>query len=299
LIIGSSLDDEDLRNILVQSAKANPGNPHYAVHFLKPGEPISAEEAEAIRRANFHVYNLITLFLHEDEIAALGDLLNVQTIPNCELADRLAELDRPPAFNFYLTGALTVGKSTAASQFRNLMVLDEWTAPRLDLLALPWDKLTPAEKDQVDQWIANQFRIKNDRLRHENFGVALIDRPPMDPLAFTEPSDRAAKAKLLLDAICPGDKWDVAPGTVVFLTADPKELAARVLATGRDEYTEERLRRMEADLSSVYSGRGVRVVDTRGRSIDEVAKTVSEIVHFEEYVPFDFSGRLAEFRSGA
>jgi len=292
LIIGSSLEDEDLRNLLVQSTKANPGNPHYYVYYLKPGESLAPEEREAIQRANFHVYNLITLFLHEEEIAALGDLLNINNVPNCELADHLAELDKPGRFTFYLTGALTVGKSTATSQFRNLMVLDEWTEPRLDLLATSWDKLTDDQKKEVDAWIANQFRAKNDRLRHENFGVALVDRPPLDPLTFTPPTERPAKARLLSDAICPGGKWEIAEGTVIFLTADPKELAARVLATGRDDYTEDKLRQMEADLRVVYDGPGVRELDTRGRSIAEVARSVSEIIHLQQYEPFNFSARL-------
>jgi hypothetical protein len=297
LMVGSSLEDEDLRNLLVQSAQANPGNPHYHVYFLEPGKSMPASDAQAIRRANFHVYNLITLFLHEDEIAALADLLCGGYLNDNEFADRLLELGSQSAYRFYLTGALGVGKSAATTQLRNLMVLDEWAEPRLPVLAKSWDQLTPAQKKRADSWVAKQFRIKNDRLRHETFGIALVDRPPMDPLAFTPVPEQPEKANFLLKTICPGGKWEIADGTVILLIGDPKELAARVLSTGRDEYTEKKLSDMERNLRLLYSGEGIRIVETRGRSVAEVTKAVSEIIHFDDYKPFDFFGHLTEIQS--
>ena len=79
---------------------------------------------------------------------------------------------------------------------------------------------------------------------------------------------------------------------VILLTGDPKELAARNLSIGRTDYTPEKLTKMENALRSVYNGGGVRVVDTRGRSVGEVTKTLSEIIHLEEYEPFNFMARL-------
>lgn len=296
-IVGSSLEDEDLRNVLIQSAQSNPGNPHYYVQFLGPHDSISPGEAKAIRRANFHVYNLITLFLTEHGIAALADLLYGGFIEDCEFADRLVESGGSATYHFYLTGALGVGKSTTTTQLRNLTVLDEWAEPRLSLLAKPWDALTRKEEEKVNNWIVNQFRIKNDRLRHEKFSIALVDRPPMDPLAFTTPAKRPAKAKVLLDTISAGGKWKIADGIVIVLTGDPKELAARVLATGRDGYTAKKLAKMEKDLRSVYNGDGVTVVETRGKSVADVTRRVSEIIHFDDYKPFTFARRLKAFES--
>jgi hypothetical protein len=211
---------------------------------------ISEDEREAIRKANFHVYNLITLFLSGDEIAGLGDLLHAGAI------------------------------------------VDEWAEPRLPLLAKPWDTLNPVEMETCDSWIDKQFKIKNDKLRHEKFGIALIDRPPMDPLAFKCLAERPSKAKSLLGMICPGGKWEIVDGTVIFLKGDPKELAARVLATGRPGYNEKKLKKMEEDLDTIYKGEGVRTIDTRGMSIAEVAKRVSEIIHLDEYRPFEIDAAL-------
>ena len=262
------------------------------VYFVKAGETITPTDMGAIQRANFHVYNVITLCLTEEEIAALADLLCDAGLDDDQFADKVIEADNFACYRFYLTGALGVGKSTTTSQLRNLVVLDEWAEPRLPLLAKAWDTLTPDEKQQVDSWIANQFRIKNDGLRHKRFGISLIDRPPIDPLAFTPEKERPAKAKLLLDTICPGDKWEIAEGAVILLPGDPKELAARVLVTGRPGYTADKLAQMEINLKSVYHGEGVRVVDTRGRSVAEVTKTLSEIIHFEDYKPFNFTESL-------
>jgi hypothetical protein len=292
LIVGSSLADEDLRSVFIQSARSNPGNPHYYVCYLKPGEVISEQERDAIRKANFHVYNLITLFLNGEEIAGLGDLLHGGAIDDDCFIDLMAEVDRRPCYRFYLTGAISVGKSTTANQLRNLTVLDEWAEPRLPLLAKPWDTLRPEEMETCDSWIDKQFKIKNDKLRHEKFGIALIDRPPMDPLAFKSVAERPSKAKALLNTICPGGKWEVVDGTVIFLRGDPKELAARVLVTGRPGYDKDKLKKMEEDLDTIYKGEGVRVIDTRGMSIADVAKRVSEIIHIDEYRPFEIDAAL-------
>ncbi len=71
LLVGLSLEDETLRNVLMQGARSCPGNFHYYVHYLKAGETLDHEKQQAITLTNFKVYNLITLFLHEDRIARL------------------------------------------------------------------------------------------------------------------------------------------------------------------------------------------------------------------------------------
>src|SRR5262249_49091407 len=156
-----------------------------------------------IRRANFNVFNLITLFLTENEIAALARLIDDTQILEEELRDLATREGVRLLYKYYFTGAIGVGKSATARQLENLSVIDEWLQPRLPILAKPWDSLTQAERDEADDWIVKQFALKNDRLRHENLGVFVIDRPPLDPLVFTPVKDRAAKARMLCDAICP------------------------------------------------------------------------------------------------
>ncbi len=295
LIIGSSLEDETLRNVLIQSTQINPGNYHYYVHYLADGEKISQEDAEAIRLANFNVYNLITLFLNHSKIAALAKLINPQDIADDSLSDLSMQLEVPLKYCYYLTGALGVGKTTTTNQLRNLIVLDEWMEPRLEILAKPWDTLTTSEKRKADKWIANQFSLKNDRLRHDEMGIFVVDRPPLDPIAFTPLEEQKAKAQLLLKAICPENKWPIAEGVVILLKGEPSELSVRLLATGRAGYTADRLQKMQDELIAVYSCEGVIPLNTCGMSIPEVTKQVAYIIHFNEYKPCNLGKQFKRF----
>jgi hypothetical protein len=212
LIIGSSLEDETLRNVLVQSAEINPGNCHYYVQFLADGKKMYADDVDAIRRANFNVFNLITLFLDQSEIAVLAQLINSESVEDNDLFDLATRNNIPLTYRFYITGALGVGKSTTATRLRNLMVIDEWLEPRPEILAKPWNMLTAAEEKKADSWVARQFVLKNDRLRYEKYGIFVIDRPPLDPLAFTPAAEYSSKASKLLKNISANNKGRLLTG---------------------------------------------------------------------------------------
>lgn len=296
LVIGTSLQDENLRSALAQSAEINPGNFHYCVHFLRRPSDIKQIDAEAIRRAHYNVFNLITLFLTEKEIAALASLIDPEQVDENAFVDLARQVQAPATYRFYLTGAIGVGKSTAARQLQNLTVFDEWLDPRPKVLGKPWDTLSRTERVRADRWIAKQFRLKNDALRHEQIGIFIIDRPPLDPLAFTDPRKRRAKAKLLYNAICEKGQWSVIDGVVVILRGEPNELAVRLIATGRDDYTSDRLRRMEQDLRAVYKGKGIYAIDTRGMSVSQVTKKIAEVIFFEPYRECQLNRRLKRYR---
>jgi len=155
LLIGLSLEDDTLRNVLTQAAHSCPGNFHYYVHYLKDGDTLDDDARRAITLANFKVYNLITLFLIDDEICALGELIDIDFCPPNKFCDFAETHNIPIQFRFYLTGSLGVGKSTTINHFRNLIVLDEWLEQRLPILEESWDDLTVEEKSTVDDWIAN------------------------------------------------------------------------------------------------------------------------------------------------
>src|SRR4030067_1295494 len=100
----------------------------------------------AIRLANFKVYNLVTLFTHDEEICALGEMLDTINCPPIEFRDFAEQHNIQVKFRFYVTGVMGVGKSTAINYFRNLEVLDEWLEQRLPILAKSWENLTTHEK---------------------------------------------------------------------------------------------------------------------------------------------------------
>ncbi|GBE10260.1 hypothetical protein BMS3Abin12_00822 [bacterium BMS3Abin12] len=286
LLIGLSLEDDTLRNALMQASRLCPGNVHYYIHYLKLNETLGKTTKRAITLANFKVYNLVTLFLNDKEVDALGELINVERCPTNEFCDFAAQHDIQVRYRYYVTGALGVGKSTAINQFRNLVVLDEWLEQRLSILGKGWDKLTDDEKSTVDEWIVKQFKTKNDILRHDREGIFLMDRGPLDPITFTPDAEWSDKSAQLLNTICPGQaQWQVEDGRVILLQGEGAELALRMVITKRDDYTAEKLVSMEERLGKIYGVEGVTRFDTRGLVPSDVARRVAEIIHLEVYAP--------------
>lgn len=289
LFVGLSLQDETLRGLLSKSAKKNPGSYHYYIMYMN-GDDESSEHQQAIRHTNFQVYNLITLFLDDKGIAALSDLISVD---DDDFKDFAAQHAVEINYRFYLTGPLGVGKSTTIHHVRNLLTYDEWLEQRISILAKPWDLLTEAEKIEADSWILNQFKLKNKRLRHDSGGVFVIDRGPMDPIAFTPDSERKEKAKKLIEAYSPGQSnFEVMPGTLLFLEGNVDELEIRLKMSNREAYTADRLRGMVDDLLEVYGEENVRKFDTTGMSVEQMVKSISEIIHLHDYQPMDMQTRL-------
>jgi len=297
LMIGCSLEDE-LRNVLIRGADINPGNYHYYINFVRDTDPLSDEQRELISETNFKVYNLITLFLTSQEIGQLLQLINGSTTTDSEMRDLAARCGVRLKYTYYMTGPLGVGKSTTSNQLRNLTVLDEWLEARLEILGIPWDKLTATERVTADEWIADQFKKKNDTLRHEQQAViSVVDRPPLDPLVFTPDADRPAKAASLLEVICPDDAYNIEEGVVILLLGDPEELSARVRATGRDDYTADRLGRMQESMKALYANlAGTVTIQTQYMSIPELTKRVAEVIHREAYTPVDLTSELKRQR---
>lgn len=296
MLIGLSLEDESLRSLLVQSARTNPGNYHYYVMYTGENN-LDEKHQEAIINTNFKVYNLITLFLGDQEIALIADLLNENIDDLCDFA---AKHNIDLQYRYYMTGPLGVGKSTSINYMRNLIVYDEWLETRLPILGKPWDQLTAEEKQQADDWIVGQFELKNTKLRRQKEGIFLIDRGPLDPLAFTPENEKVSKAKRLKEAYSPGQSnHETQSGMLIFLVGDSEELEIRMRLTGRDNYDATRLERMREDLIDVYGNNNLNVVNTKGLTVDEVVRKVAEIVHLEEYVPTDLHKRLESHIDGS
>ncbi len=296
LLIGCSLEAE-LRNVLMRGAEINPGNFHYYIHWMRDVSSLSEEEKSLISGTNFKVYNLNTLFLTSEEIDALLRLINPDSIEEHEIKDLSTRTGTPLKYTFYMTGSIGVGKSTTSNQLRNLTVLDEWLEPRLEILGKPWDELTLPERELADNWVASQFEKKNSSLRHaEHVTISVVDRPPLDPLVFTPTDERSAKAKFLLNKICADGAFGIEDGVIILLLGDPKELSARVRATGRQEYTVEKLGRMQKDMKDLYEPMtGTVVIDTQFTSVTELTKRVAEVIHREDYIPANLTEKLQSY----
>lgn len=290
--IGLSLKDETLRHLLRQSARINPGQYHYYVSWRPPGGTRDAEAERLIRDANFDVYNLITLFLSDDEIASLGRLLTAAPVEFKRVAEEEGVETR---YVYYLTGAIGAGKTTAVAYLGSLLTYEEWTEPRHELLGKPWPELTSSQRDEIDAWILSQFVKKNLALIERGPGVMVVDRPPLDPLSFAASRDRAGKAGTMLNAFSPGHSGrQVAPGQVIMLEAEPAELEARVVGRHKESDAS-----VIADLRNKLKEIYPETVDieTSGHSVHHVVKSVARIIHLCDYAPIDLHARLREISS--
>lgn len=297
LFIGLSLKDSTLRHLLRQNARMNPGHVHYYIAFVPDGKTISEEQQKAVADSNFSVYNLVTIFARTEGIKSIGMLLSREQDSFHELAQ---ELGVKCAHVFYLTGPVGAGKSTVVSNFKSLTTHDEWLEERPPEMAKHPDSADPDTIAQIDEWVCTQFGLKNTQLLRYREGIHIIDRTPLDPLAFTKPEEWTAKAKLLRNKISPGraDR-QIRNGKVIFLKADKDVLSVRAIARHK-EGKPERLQEQSDRLDVVYphDEAGVRVIDTREMGIVAVVRRVAEIVHREPYSECNMEQRLCDVADG-
>jgi hypothetical protein len=64
----------------------------------------------------------------------------------------------------------------------------------------------------INTYVAEQFRKKNNSLLKKDDGIHLIDRCPLDPLTFGKPSERKNKAADLLKTITGGGDHETVKG---------------------------------------------------------------------------------------
>lgn len=284
LLIGLSLEDQTLKHLLRQSAKLNPGHHHYYVSYVGPDEEVSPERRQALRSANFETYNLITLFLDDDDLAEVAKVVHLDSK---ELKKETERLGVRGKYCSYLTGAIGVGKSTTLRRFRTLEAHDEWFEERHELLGKRFDDLTEEERETVDSWIARQFSMKNATIQNEPLGLHLVDRCPLDPLAFTPEGKWKEKAERLREEIAyEKAEYPIAEGKVIMLKGDPEVMASRNKARFRAE-DPEYLREQQDRLLHVYEQANAYILDVREQSVREVVNRVARIIHLRRYEPYE------------
>lgn len=282
LLIGLSLSDGTLKHLLRQNALCHPGHYHYHVAYVADSSTRDVEFERTAYEANFEVYNLITLFLTAEEIAALGELLDMDEKDFTHLAE---ELDVPTTLRYQLTGSVAVGKTTTISQFRSFHVHDEWLEQRPEQMDRD-PSLTAADKlAAIDKWVMEQLNLKNIAMLDSKPGIHIIDRAPLDAFAFTPVDAWKEKAQMIREAISPGSsKRQLVPAHIILLIGDPDVMASRAIIKHRT--TEGKLLKQQQELLEVVYGfdrKGVTVVNTRDKSTRQVTKEVARIIHSQEY----------------
>ena len=296
LLLGLSLEDPTLKHLLRQSGRANPGHVHYYVSFSSnSSRELSARERVAAE-ANFDLYNLVTLHLDAEEIGALARLVVADA---ASIAVAIDELGLPESYVYFLSGAVGGGKTSALAYFKNLTTFDEWIDQKPALLLKAADSLSDEDKVEVDHWIDGQFRMKNLLTRRAEHQVVLVDRSPIDPIAFSKGADRRARAEQLVETYKPRG---VADGMVLLMCGSPQVMDIRTHQRhkqGSVEYIE-RLQQSFKELWGAFDEpfpAGVALVDTVDRTVHDVVREISRVVHLSDYQTADVSAVLSRWAS--
>ena len=299
LLIGLSLEDATLKNLLRQNALRYPGHYHYYIAFVEDGASRNSAYELSVTDSNFEVYNLITLFLTREEIAALGVLL---TMSDNDFQHLVEEEGQDNICRFFLTGSVCVGKTTAVSQFRSLASHGEWLEPLPPDMEKDPNKVPSEESIQkIDQWVAIQVGLKNVALMDHKTGLHIIDRCPLDAFAFTPKEKWRSKATLLREGISPGkSRRELVPGHIIFMIGDPEVMAVRAIANHRDTDVPH-LKKQQEMLKIVYSKRkkGVTTIDTRDKNIRQVAKEIARLIYLNSYVEAPMQQWLQQIEEGS
>jgi hypothetical protein len=295
LFIGISLDDTTLKHLLRQNAQLNPGHFHYYISFKESGANDKCRDA--ITKANFDVYNLITLFLNKEEIASLGYLLNLPPDQAKELYDKYAM-----SYYYYVTGVPCAGKSSSVATLRSFVTYNEWLDDRNPDMNKRTGKLSPKQTGIIDKWVGNQFQEKNDQLiyatKDKKIGVHILDRAILDPLSFHPVEKLAERAQTLLEATCKkSDQYPIQRGMVILIKDDPDKLAKRCKISDK-QFTKSDLTRMQSVLDTAYKGRHTKVIDKTKLSYVEAIRSIIWTIHYEDYKTIDFAGRLRQAQKG-
>lgn len=302
LLVGLSLSDPTLKHMLRQHAKSFPGHFHYLIRIKRDSRVRNPEHLNIESATAFDVFNLITLYLKPDEIQALALFLSVDEDDFRQAAEEICGKEAL-TMRFFVTGPVSVGKSSVVNNFRSLLTQDEWTEERTPGMEKDPAKLLPEEEERIDEWVADQIAKKNNNLLESTkLGVHVVDRAPLDLFAFAKKSDWQKKAVRIGKAVL-SDRAQrkLANGHVILLTGRPEVMSARALSLHKT-FPVDAMANQQDLLKITYGlvspAGAVSMVYTGDKSIGQVVKDVAEIVFVKPYVAGDIAGCLEKIEKG-
>jgi hypothetical protein len=303
LILGTSLTDNSLKNMLRAGIQRNAANHHYIVYLENGTKPRSNDERLHIFNVNLEVYNLISIFL---DTKGISEFLQILNQPQNEFVSRLAyygvsgdTLRR----RYYLIGSIASGKSSNLEALRCFATYEEWSKRPPAIMYQDFKTLTPEEDAEVNAWIYGQLRDKNQKMQNSSVGISVMDRGFFDLFAFSKTdAERLIKAGDLATQVVDVGGRPLTRGHVWFLEADESSyrdrLARRgVISTSSNRgYRPEQLVEQSAALRSIYKPSDATVVNTGRSPCDVTSRKIARDILLGSYAPFDFTGRLRSIR---
>jgi hypothetical protein len=289
LMVGAPFANPGLREALRRSAELYPGHVHYTVRLVYSPEDLSDGQRRSEVEANFARYNLVTLFLTAEEIAALAALVHDDTT----LAAVTDKAGYPPRkFVYYLVGASGVGKTTALRHFYSLRPHEEWPEPLFPLMTKDFSGLSEEERRQVDDWVDTQWQRKNAAIARSGPGIDIVDRGPLDALAYVPLEAVSARAARALASIRSAD-LPVTPGHIIRLRGANQ----RVCVQAQRAFRSHGLAGTDWEQQTIgttyeMDDEDPSTVTIDGLTSDGVARRIARIIYLEDYRPRQLDDRL-------
>lgn len=295
LFVGLSLEDPTLQNILRRNAVNYPGHIHYYIKYMPKGVSLKEKERYIIRRSNFETYNLVTLFLDDNGIRNIANLIKMDDKTFSDLCNRYGVKQK---YVFYLTGCVAAGKTTTISYFRDLTIHDEWIEPMPEDMNKDPSLVAPKSIEEIDKFVVEQWKKKNSVLLNA-LGIILVDRCPLDAFGFTPIEKWKEKAVFLSNGMSlekPENKLQ--NGMVIFLKNSSEELGARAISGLRETDIKHLSEQQNLLLKCYAEDEGIIHLDCQGMTRMEVAKLLSKIIHLDQYKEFNLHEHLKKIKSG-
>jgi len=167
---------------------------------------------------------------------------------------------------------------------------------------------------KIDERLEEAIWRKNCEIRDIKTGIVAVDRAPLDFIAFpvkkTETLGDTARKRgdTVLERLEASDLHELCPGQVIVLQANTEVLVERQLKRGGRTKPEEvengsaarYLEQQQERLAEIYKtsiGAG-STVQTDHCSLAVSVKAAARLIHFGDYAPFDFGGRLRAIQKG-
>ena len=300
LLLGTSLNDNSLKNMLRGGMKRSPANHHYIVYWDDPSSPRSDEEKRQIFNVNLEVYNLISIFMTTAQIAGLIQLLN-QPDDGVFETELLKLANVKPRRRYYLVGSIVAGKSTNLEALRCFSTFEEWSERPPEKMYQDHETLTADERKAINDWLYSQLREKNDRMRRAGVGIHIMDRGYLDLFAFSKtPEENLTKIDEIRARVC-NINGPLESGQIIFVRANEKTLSDRQARRGQlrgkkkegqIDYDGAKLARQSQILEAIYHPSAASKFDTSEVQSDVTSRCMARAILMDAYEPFDFEGRI-------
>lgn len=293
LFVGLSLEDPVLCHRLHQAAQLRPGHVHYYIQRLEAGGSINSEDQALVRETLFQLYNIVAVFLTDDEIGVLASLLHEE-----RFEDIVGETGKHTAaltYRYYITGCVSSGKSTVISHLYDMNMEGEWKEDMPEAMKDDPSRKSPKVIKEIEGFVNKEVARKNADLFRADFGIHIVDRCPLDALAFVKVEDRPGRSSSLALGLLETGFDKLCPGHVILLVGDPYDMCVRSVGRGK-RVSAKWLGHQQESLKDVYrqGTPGVTQVDAREKSVAQVVKDVLRVIHFSPYVTAALNERLAE-----